>query len=327
MLTEEQKKQISDALDAYVVEKGISYNTVAKGCRVSATYFSYIKKGDYFVPSQHGETVIPDSLFTKIARYVEFSLEKESWKRVMTAETIIIEQKLIEAKENGTFKAIIGASGCGKTYTVDHFVAREKHSHVYRITDGCLHKVSDVISDLTDEMRLMVKGKTQVGKLRAIENKISKIYSSGGTPLIIIDEAENLKLPVFGFVKQLYDILIKNGKKEKMCGIVLIGTEQLTRKIEKMSVRDKEGMPQFTRRIKAGVELIDHREWYKDKGFVNYVTELTGEKDIVTLLKGMANNYGEVNDYLQPAMRNADKYGEPFTLQFFKEEYRVGTDN
>lgn len=324
MLTIEQKNEIKKALELYVIENNISYGEVSKGTRANASYFTQICKGHYFTPNQNGETVIPDAVFRKIASYVGYELERINWHRVITSETLIIEQKLIEAKDNSALKAIIGSTGCGKTYTIDHFVAKNKHSDIFRITVGCLHKVSDVIDDLLDVMRLEVTQKSLVKKLRAIEKNITDIYLSGGSPLIIIDEAENLKLPVFGLVKQLYDGLIKNAKRDKMCGIVLIGTPQLMNKIEKLSRKDKEGMPQFTRRIKAGCEVMDERAWYGDRKFMDYITSLTGDRGIIELLKGMAENYGEVNDYLEPAMQNAEKYGNEFTLSFFKQEYRIG---
>ena len=44
-------------------------------------------------------------------------------------------------------------------------------------------------------------------------------------------------------------------------------------------------------------------------------------KDLMKLLRMNADNYGELADYLEPAIREADRRGEPLTKEFFESMF------
>lgn len=244
------------------------------------------------------------------------AFERQWWTKVDTIQTLSIETHLYEAKEFSLIKVVIGNTGIGKTFTVDSFVKAEQH--VISVTVGGLHSVVNVIDDIMNAIGLEVKG-DKVSKLRRIEAHMATLCGKGVKPLIILDEAENLKLPVIGLMKQFYDTLVK----PRYCGIVLIGTPQLTTKLEKLAAKNRLGVPQFLRRIKSGIENVSAEEWYRDTAFTDYLRGLVKDDRIITLLKGLAANYGEVNDYVEPAMREAELLEEEFTYEFFCEKYRL----
>jgi hypothetical protein len=119
--------------------------------------------------------------------------------------------------------------------------------------------------------------------------------------MIAFDEAEYMKQPTLCSMKELYDELYG------ICAIVIIGTEQLLSNIEIMRKKAKTGIPQFYRRIKFGIVNLPmiNREF---NDFLNGV-----EPKLKTFLQENCDNYGELHDVLVPAMREADRLGEPLT--------------
>ena len=135
----------------------------------------------------------------------------------------------------------------------------------------------------------------------------------GHKPLIIIDEAENLKLPVIQMLKGLYDNLTG------YASIVMIGTSQLTDALQKMTRSNRNGAPQFFRRIKAGIKIIPV---YND--YLPFFEKLKIEdKGLRKLLTAICSNYGELHDYLEPAIREADERGVELTDDFFRLMYNM----
>lgn len=49
------------------------------------------------------------------------------------------------------------------------------------------------------------------------------------------------------------------------------------------------------------------------------------DEELRQLLSRIADNYGELHDYLERAMREADEQGEPLTVELFKEMYNIKT--
>lgn len=312
--TQTQKENITEALKSYIDETGCKASKIAADLRINEAYVSQVLNGKYSI----GKSDIKTRQLSMIAKYVGLNFEREWWRKVDTLQSMSIEAYLYEAKDFATIKTIIGDTGVGKTYTVDCFVETNKQDVVYRITVGVLHTMVNVIDDIMNAMNLECKG-DKVSKLRKIEAYMKELHHTGRKPLLIIDEAENLKLPIIGLMKQIYDMLVK----PRYCGIVLIGTSQLIEKFEKMVRKNKIGVPQFMRRIKSGIERVYTVEWHKDKAFIVYLQELVGDDGIITLLKENASNYGEVNDFVEPAMRDAERLGEEFNYDFFCQKYKL----
>jgi type II secretory pathway predicted ATPase ExeA len=134
------------------------------------------------------------------------------------------------------------------------------------------------------------------------------IKRSGGKPVIIIDEAENLKIPVIQLLKSIFDRVIDS------CSIVLIGTPELIEKINKGCAKGISGMPQFLRRFKAGIRYLP----VIDVSFDLMLDKYKLERGLLKLIRSLATNYGELRDYLEPVMREADLRNEKLTEDFFR---------
>ena len=135
--------------------------------------------------------------------------------------------------------------------------------------------------------------------------ELSRIADNGFNPILIFDEAEYLNLRGLLSIKTIYDYL------KDICAIVMIGTSDILNKLEKS--RKKEGMPQFIRRFKAGIRNVRPI----DRTFARFFEGKEIGRDLKKLLCVNADNYGELADFLEPAIREADRRGVPLTKEFF----------
>ncbi|MCD8270916.1 MAG: hypothetical protein LUD46_22510 [Parabacteroides sp.] len=156
---------------------------------------------------------------------------------------------------------------------------------------------------------------------RRISRKLSAInvqlYLMGKTdgkkPILIFDEAENLTLNTFQMLKAMYDTL------KWTCATVLIGTDQLITTMDRLKSKNKPGMPQFYRRFKAGIRHIEPM----DKNFDAFLADMPFPSSFKKTIRCICENYGELHDFLVPAMREADEMNVPLTEKFFRMKYQL----
>ncbi len=305
----EQKQAIVDAARMYADEHGLSQNDLAKKADVSAKYVSDMFNGKTFTVanSATGKTVeIADKYYLKLAEYVGVSVKKEYWKTVVTPQMERILVSLQVAKENGETNLIIGETGCGKSYVCDLF-RRKYPADTYIITISQTDNIGDIIEKVISALKISVSAKTKSGKISEICRYLSDRRSDGQEPQLIFDESEYMKQPALCAMKSLYDNL------HKVCSIVLVGTDQLLTHLEQMKRKNKDGIPQFCRRVKFGVRRLEPI----DRRFPGFLDDIN-DKELVRFLMSTCDNYGELHDVLVPAKREADITGEAITVDFIK---------
>lgn len=305
----EQKLQIVEAAKKYADEHGLSQNDLAKKAEVSAKYVSDMFNGKTYTVanSATGKTVeIADKYYLKLAEYVGVSVKKEYWKTVVTPQMQRILLSLQVAKENGETNLIIGETGCGKSYVCDLF-RRKYPADTYIVTVSQTDNITDLIEKLVSALKISISSKTKSGKLNEIIRYLADKRSYGQEPMVIFDEAEYMKQPALCAMKSLYDNL------HKVCSIVLVGTDQLLNHLEQMKRKNKDGIPQFYRRVKFGVRRLEPI----DRRFPGFLDDIQ-DKEIRRFLMEQCDNYGELHDVLVPAKREADITGEPLTVEFIK---------
>ena len=301
------KHQIVEAVKNYMADNGLVQEAMADRAGVNVGYVNALLQGNYFVKVKNKEIPVKDSYFVKLAKAVGYQVEKVYWHHVETCQYLQIQTELLDAKSGGRTKMIIGETGCGKTYTVDKFVFSYP-VNTFRITVSDMHRLNDILEELCELMRIVPSG-SRVSRLRKIAGKLKSIKDSGGKPIVIIDEAENLKLPALKMLKGFYDAI------RAYASIVLIGTSQLTRKLEILEEKDVDGIPQFCRRFKAGKREI--AEIRKDAMYAPFFESIEDDH-VRQLVETLASNYGELNDYLEPALRDADRSGCALNENFFR---------
>ncbi len=232
---------------------------------------------------------------------------KEYWPLVHTEQFIDILKELTEAKESAGTRILIGETGSGKSYTIERF-ANVYPTGTFIITCN----KNDTISDLVRKLQ-RATGSNHEGscsyKIDSISRELQRMYERRMQPVIIFDEAEYLSVTGLLSIKTIYDYL------KNKCSIVLIGTSDILNKLERS--RRKEGIPQFLRRFKAGIRHIRPI----DRTFSRFFEGRRYDKGLRTLLCRYADNYGELADYLEPAIREADIRGIPLNEELFRSMF------
>lgn len=261
-----------------------------------------------FINSRTGkESDIDDKWFLALAGRIGHKVAKEYWPLVETEQFIDIVKELTEAKETATTRIIVGETGYGKSYTVERF--RQAYPQgTYVVTCNQNDSISDLVRKIQKVLKVSFDGSVSY-RIDRISVELSRIADNGNLPILVFDEAEYLSVRGLLSIKTIYDYL------KGICAIVMIGTDDILNKLEK--TKRKEGMPQFIRRFKAGIRHVRPI----DRTFARFFEGRGYGKDLMKLLRMNADNYGELADYLEPAIREADRRGEPLTKEFFESMF------
>jgi hypothetical protein len=306
----ELKKQIVEAAKGYAAENGLTQDAISEQSGVNIRYINAMFQDYIFLKSTSGKPVpIKDAYFKKLAKSIGYNIERVFWDLVETPQYVQIYTELLDARSSGRVKMLIGETGCGKTYTINRFII-ENPVDSYRITVSSLHNLNNIINELCDLLNLSVTS-SRVSNLKKIAHKFCNIRLDGGNPILILDEMENLRIPALKMLKALYDAI------RDYCPIVLIGTSQLSNKLDFLSEKDVEGIPQFARRFKAGRRDILP---INKRSFAPFLDKVSDD-DLRVLIESLASNYGELNDFIEPALREAARNGEELTEESFRFQF------
>lgn len=197
---------------------------------------------------------------------------------------------LAEAKEFHEHRIISGSKGTGKTFTAKHFRKMNPHE-TFLITCSedmnpksfMVELARSVSSDMTGDRR----------KIRiALSEKLKRMTY----PIIIVDEAENLKPSTYGSIKALYDSV------EDYCSIILIGANNYFDMLDKKAKAGKGCFPQIFSRFSA--EPVFLSEMFKDD--VKMVAQLNGitDKDEVSKLFTKCADFRELDRSIKRILRD-----------------------
>lgn len=305
-MNKQLKKQIAQAMIAYLAEHEMSANDFAKNIGVNISYISNIRNCNFTINSGGGkETPISEKYFTIIAEAVGLQLKKSYWETVGTPQMNRMLITLEDAKENGDTNVIVGETGCGKSY-VSKLFANAYPLDVHIVTVGSNDRITDLMDKVLDKIKIP-QSKTKSKKILDIVKYFKNKRFEGRKQMLIFDEAEYMKQPTLCSIKEFYDNLIGE------CAIVMIGTDQLIDNIDKLRKRNKTGIPQLYRRIKFGIRKLP----MIDRSFKLFLKDIT-DKGLINFLKQNCDNYGELHDVLVTAKREADRLGEPLTENFVR---------
>lgn len=237
------------------------------------------------------------------------------WKNLPTIQFKEIISELEAAKDEQKNVMLIADTGLGKTNTIELFKTK-RNRHTYVVTLGDTYNLMALLIDVQEMLGVKIsRGKNEKhGAFKKIAERLKEFADAGDKPVIILDEAENAKMPTLKAIKQLYDAI--KGK----CGIVLIGTEQLIFNLNKKS--NGQSIPQLRRRFKAGTRFISSFNKQKDmRPFFNEF--IPDQPDLQDLLIELCDNYGELNDYLDPFLRYCDRTGKPVSADLFRAYHKI----
>ena len=305
------KNQIREASLQYINDKGLTQDVLAEKSKLNPSYISSILNGKWEVMST-GNKVVPiaDKWFVQLADVVGVQVEKVFWKYFETKQSQGVKAWLNDAKDKGISRTIICNTRMGKTEAVNEFM-HYRPKHTYLITVNSLMRLHDIINIMCNLLNIPLNN-SKAMKLSAIIIKFRDIKRSGGNPMIIFDEGENMEYSVLKMIKGLYDGI------EKYCGIVLIGTDQLIKTLERLRDSNKVAGPQLYYRLEPGFRRISNTV-----DFEPFYSEFVPDKGLRKLLNELCKNYGQLNKYLEPALREAYERGMECNEDFFRLMYNM----
>lgn len=304
-LSETSKTEIIQAAEKFMAAHNLSQNVLAKQAQVNALYLIEMRKGGSHVMVGEKEIEIKDLYYQRLANYMGFELEAAIVEAKPTLQFEFILSHLNDAKNNAETSVIIGETGAGKTFTLERFKTKNPNE-VFSIKVGSEDRIDDVLTKINDEINAYTHLTTKSAKISQICARLKKIKNSGAKPVLVFDESEYLKERQLCSVKEIVDAL------DGICPIVLIGTQELLDKINRMVLRRKPGIAQLYRRIKFKTHYVPAI----DKQYPLFIDTLS--REVKSWLKANCNNYGELTDVLRPVYRESDRLNQPITVQFIE---------
>ena len=221
------KKQISEALRIYCERKG-SQNKAANSLKsVSPATISHVLSGEW--------KLIKDEMWRSIAAQIEF--KTNAWQAVETRDYKITNNLLSDAQDNALVLAITGEAGTGKTFAARQYVNSHREAYLLSCADFWNKRMF-----LTELLATMGRdaGGYSIGEMMG---EVVRQLKSAENPIIILDEADKLSDYVLYFFITLYNQL------EDHCGIVLLSTDHLAKRIQRGRKLNKKGYKEIFSRI------------------------------------------------------------------------------
>ena len=227
MITNEEKEMIRVRLGEYCEMKGSQKRAATSLVGVSPATVTQIVTGKW--------ELINEKMWRSVA--AQIGVKQTRWNIVETRNYKALSEIFADAQENALVLAVCGEAGTGKSLTAAHYGAENPNVYVLACSEYWNRKTflrellrvmgknpaGDTVGDMVDDV---------VMELKRREN-----------PLIILDEADKLSDQVMFFFITFYN------KLEDYCGIVLMATDYLEKKVRCGLRLNKKGYKEIYSRI------------------------------------------------------------------------------
>ncbi len=313
-MQQELINRIIDGAQEYMRQHELTQAELCQQADIPPAYLSNMLNGRTTI----GNTAIHEQYWIKLSNSVGVTISDDTaeWKLVMTPQFKRIIATLETSRTRQTAKVIIGDPGTGKTLTIEKYrAANPKYTYVLTMHD--LISVVDIINMLIDKTGCPATG-SKAMRLANLIIKFRELHLKGYQPMIIIDEAENLKPHTMKLLKGLFDGI------NKYCSIVLVGTNQLITKMTAAKKKDKDAAPQFYRRFMPGAVTLPEPK----HGLQRFMQEIyITDTGLQKLLLELCENYGELNAWLEPVIVEAAAKGVKVDEEFFRTYHNLPVAN
>ncbi|HMO62221.1 MAG TPA: AAA family ATPase [Ferruginibacter sp.] len=306
-MQQELKKQIIDGALRYMEQNNLSQSDVARLTGINSSYLSLMLRYQFTTRAGSKDVDIADRYLYMLSEWAMLPYRKQYWEPLPTRQFTEVLAQLEHARKHCHTVTLICDSGFGKSYIVDRFQHRYPRQCI-KVTINSTYRLKDILSIICEKLGIEQAWSTSI-TLAGIIDKLKDLKRQGEKIIIVIDEAENMQLPVFKMLKGLYDGVLG------YAAIALVATDQLIHSLERLRKRDAVGIPQLCRRLKAGTKLINNHTAGFKLFFDKYIP---GDKGLQKLLLTLCSNYGELHDYLEPVLREADAQAVPVTEDLFR---------
>jgi len=271
MITLTEKLEIRDCLQRYCEQKG-SQNKAANTLNgVSSATISKLLNNEW--------DLINEVMWRSIA--AQIGVKQKSWNIVETRDFKTLSYIFKDAQENAMVMAVCGEAGSGKSLTARAFSESNKNVFLLSCNEYWNRKL--FMHELLREMGKNSYGDTVGEMMQSIVSELKRTEN----PLIVMDEADKLSDQVLYFFITLYNQL------EDHCGIILLATDHLEKKIRRGLRLNKKGYKEIYSRIGRkfimlkGANITDITEICAANG-------LTEKTDIKTVIDDCENDLRRV---------------------------------
>ncbi|MDQ8012010.1 MAG: ATP-binding protein [Flavobacterium nitrogenifigens] len=312
------KQEIVKKLVAYMDEHKMSQADVASKAGVRKEYLSIIlqENSSFMYNAGNGKMgAIPFKHFLNLATLCGYNAEPVYWQIQPTPQMEATLRYLQDAKENSQTIVMIGETGSGKTLITKLFASKNPID-TFIITAGSSDNLNDLLNKMLEALSIAIPYSSKSAKITAIAERLKRLTYSDYKPMMIIDESEYLKQAALCANKEIHDYI------HEYCSLVFVGTDQLIANIEKLRKKNKQGIPQFHRRIKFGLRVLPNI----DRGFIEFIDEIE-DKELKQFIHRNCNNYGELHDLLVPVRREAERLKVAVTMSLVREVLNLPDGN
>lgn len=232
-MNHQQKIETVEAIERMIAQKGSQNALAASMPGVSSATLSQMRN--------HKWDLIADEMWRKVAAYVGSSSEVWTFANTRNAKDLM--QFFSDSQTYSLVMAICGQAGAGKSETAKKYEAENKH--VYLLSCNEYWDKRWFLREL-----LATMGRDHAGlTLPEMMQRAVQMLKSQSNPIIILDEADKLADNVLLFFITLYNEL------ENHCGIVLMATHYLEKRIRRGAAMEKKGYREIYSRV--GLRFIE----------------------------------------------------------------------
>lgn len=222
-----QKHKIQEQLRNYVAQYN-SQNAASHSLKgVSSATISQILNDNW--------DLVSDEMWRKIEK--QTATLPVDWVTVETRDFKLVTQILTDARDYSNVLAITGNAGSGKTVAIKQFTSTNRNAFVLHCSEFWNRKY--FLSELLSQMGRDYSGLTVSEMMSESIKTLQKLED----PIIAMDEADKLPDQVLYFFITMYNQL------EDQCGIVLIATDHLSKRINKGMKLNKKGYKEIYSRL------------------------------------------------------------------------------
>ena len=228
-ITNEFRNKVREALLAIRPNFDGTDVAFAKQWDIDKSAYNQIKKG-------HIQRVISDGKWIAIGRELGVGTHEKKWNTARTDVFVTIEQEILFCKQHAKAKIFVDKCEIGKTHAA---------KYLSKTLRNCFYIDGSQAKSKQQFVRKMAKtiGVDQIGTYVEVKENIKYCLKLLPNPIIIIDEAGDLKNDAFLELKEFWNAT------EGYCGWYMMGADGLKAKIERGILYQKVGFRELFSRF------------------------------------------------------------------------------
>lgn len=237
MINENQKKEITILLEQFVS----GCNSQAK----AAAQLKDVSEATLIQMRNKNWKDISEQMWINVGKQIGWGIKQIELVETQDVRTLI--EFFSIAREEGANFAITGRPGSGKTFVAEWYASQNRKQPVYHIACAEYWNKKMFLSAILDKMGISNTGFGVGEMMTTIVSHLRRQYQ----PLLIIDEIDKVSDNVLYFYITLYNEL------KGLCGIVMLGTDYLTKRIQRGVLKNTKGFKEIFSRLGSKFITLD----------------------------------------------------------------------